>query len=102
MIPCSKTQINKNTGSRKDSNIDKIEQQAYFEMYQNLDYQEQGTQNNQEGECQYDQYLVSCSDDGSINVYDCSSFKRSCNDEFYTTNLRDKTKIFKPHSKAIK
>ena len=102
MIPCSKTQVNKNSAQRKDSNITKIEQQAYVEMYQNLDYQEPGAVRTDDIEAQYDQYLISCSDDGSINVYDCSSFKKSCNDEFYTTNLTDKTKIYRPHSKAIK
>lgn len=32
----------------------------------------------------FDQFLISCSDDGSINIYDVSSFAKSSIDEFYT------------------
>jgi len=49
----------------------------------------------------FDQFLISCSDDGSINIYDCSSFRQNCNDEYYTKGIADSNHIFTPHSKAI-
>lgn len=48
-------------------------------------------------EC-YDQFLISCSDDGSINIYDVSTFTSTGNEEFYVKSAAD-NKIFVPIQK---
>ena len=46
-------------------------------------------------ETQYDQFLLSCSDDGLVHVYDVSSFDGQAHDEFY---VKESEKTFKIYS----
>jgi hypothetical protein len=43
----------------------------------------------------FDQFLVSCSDDGSINIYDVSSFTVSGHEEVYLKSGTD-NKVYLP------
>ena len=57
----------------------------------------EGLNASQLSEPQYDQFLISCSDDGSVNIYDVSSFNKDSNDEFYK---KGQSNIYKVYSSA--
>ena len=85
-----------NSGSKESL----ITSQAHSPMIPNV--QGLGGQSqNKPSVTHYDQFLISCSDDGSINIYDCSSFRYSCNDEYYTKGVSDTNHVYVAHSKAI-
>lgn len=64
------------------------------------DVAEGGSASPQTQEPQYDQFLISCSDDGSVNVYDVSSFSKDSKDEFYKKGKLSPN-IYKAYSKAL-
>ena len=50
----------------------------------------------------YDQFLVTCSDDGSVNVYDLSSLYKHTYDEYYTRGPADSALIYEVHQRHVK
>lgn len=50
----------------------------------------------------YDQFLVTCSDDGSVNVYDVSSLYKHTYDEYYTKGSNDSSPIYQVHQRHVK
>ena len=48
---------------------------------------------------QFDQFLVTCSDDGSINIYDVSSFTKNGVEEYYMKLSKGPGVMYQPTSK---
>lgn len=48
---------------------------------------------------QYDQFLITCSDDGSINIYDVSSFTKNGVEEYYNKPKEGSSRVYLPTSK---
>ena len=57
-----------------------------------------GTDNNSQtsSHVHYDQFLITCSDDGSMNIYDVSSFSKELDGEFYTRGNKNTDRIYTP------
>lgn len=98
MIQCGQRQVFKNLGLKSSSPAAASPQdQATCPMISNSTYREAG-QGTRATPTHYDQFLISCSDDGSINIYDVSSFRKSSANEFYTCD--EHQTLFVPHTKG--